>query len=49
MKRVINISDAAIELVAKDGDTCTVQPGENPVEDKFTVNLPPKILLKGGK
>lgn len=47
MKRITNTADYAIDLYDTEGDSCTVQPGTSVVEDKFTVNLPPQVILKG--
>lgn len=47
MKIITNTANYAIDLYDTEGNSCTVQPGTCKVEDKFTVNLPPKVILKG--
>ena len=47
MKLITNTANYAIDLYDTNGDSCTVQPGTSPVEDRFTVNLPPQVILKG--
>jgi hypothetical protein len=49
MKYVINVSNTSKDLYSRDGDSVTIQPGTTLVDDKFTVNLPPQVLLKGDK
>ena len=44
MKTIKNTANYAIDLKSTDGDSVTVNPGVSKVDDKFLVNLPPKII-----
>lgn len=45
MARVLNMIGYPINLVAKDGETCQIPTGESKVQDKFCVNVPPKVKV----
>lgn len=49
MKVIQNLNNYSVDLKSTDGDSVTVNPGISKVDDKFTVNLPPKIILIKGK
>lgn len=45
MAKVLNMIGYPINLVAKDGETCQIPTGESKVQDKFCVNVPPKVKV----
>ena len=45
MARVLNLYGTPRTLYSKDGDSCLIPVGEGKVQDKFCVNLPPKVKL----
>jgi len=45
MAKVLNKYGYAVVLQSKDGETCQIPVGESKVQDKFCVNVPPKVKI----